>query len=196
MLFLHATSGGLLLTVAFFLRRFLAFYCFKCDLASFSRYKTTFLSHIMPPKQVEQAWDQIDAKWIGKKLVFWRKSQRVCRSLIIVNKSIKEPKNKKMIFFGVRSDFISLMNTKTCIFTRGYCVWCSFGEIKFDLTLTTSNILYFFLILSIIDVFLMFYDFLSVNQLSKVLTKFHCKNACATSAQGSMLIMVDPTQLK
>ena len=33
------------------------------------------------------------------------------------------------------------MNTKTCIFTRGYshswkyCIWCSFGEIKFDLTL-------------------------------------------------------------
>ena len=33
------------------------------------------------------------------------------------------------------------MNTKTCIFTRGYrhswkyCFWCPFGEIKFDLTL-------------------------------------------------------------
>ena len=38
--------------------------------------------------------------------------------------------------------------------TRGYChswkymytFWCSFGEIKFDLTLKKSNILYFFLL--------------------------------------------------
>ena len=40
------------------------------------------------------------------------------------------------------------MNTKTCISTRGcrhswkYCFWCSFGEIKFDLTLKNPNILY------------------------------------------------------
>ena len=56
-LFLHATSG-----------RFLAFYCFKCYLASFLRYKTLSVSHIMPPKHAEQ--DQIDANWLGKKLVF------------------------------------------------------------------------------------------------------------------------------
>ena len=29
-LFLHATPGGLPMTAAFSLRRFLAFYCFKC----------------------------------------------------------------------------------------------------------------------------------------------------------------------
>ena len=38
------------------------------------------------------------------------------------------------------------MNTKGNIFTRGevvkYCFWCSFGEIKNDLTLEKSNILY------------------------------------------------------
>ena len=67
-LFLHATSGGLSLTAALSLCRFLAFYCFKCYLASFSRYKTVFLLNIMPPKHAEQ--DQIDAKWLGKKLVF------------------------------------------------------------------------------------------------------------------------------
>ena len=50
-----------------------------------------FLLHIMPPKHVDQ--DQIDAKWLGKKLVFLRKSQRVGRSRIIVNKSIKETEN-------------------------------------------------------------------------------------------------------
>ena len=94
--FLHATSGGLLLTVAFFLCRFLAFYCIKCDLASFSRYKA-FLPHIMPPKHVEQ--DQTDAKWLGKKSVFWRKSQRVCRSFTIVSKSIKETEN---LIFSVK----------------------------------------------------------------------------------------------
>ena len=37
------------------------------------------------------------------------------------------------------------MNTKTCIFTRGYrhswkyCFWCPFGEIKFDLILKKKN---------------------------------------------------------
>ena len=37
------------------------------------------------------------------------------------------------------------MNTKTCIFIRGYrhswkyCFWCPFGEIKFDLTLKEKN---------------------------------------------------------
>ena len=40
--FLHATSGGLSLTAAFSLCRFLAFYYFKCCLASFFRYITAF----------------------------------------------------------------------------------------------------------------------------------------------------------
>ena len=41
------------------------------------------------------------------------------------------------------------MNTRSGIFTRGfatrekYCFCCSFGEIKVDLTLKKSNILYF-----------------------------------------------------
>ena len=48
MLFLQEKSGGLSLTVTFSLHQFLAFYCFKCYLASFSRYKTRFLPHIMP----------------------------------------------------------------------------------------------------------------------------------------------------
>ena len=60
-LFLHVTSGGLSLSLAFSLRRFIAFHCFKCYLASFSWYKTKFLSNIMPPKQ-----NQIADKWLGK----------------------------------------------------------------------------------------------------------------------------------
>ena len=66
--FLHASSGGLLLTAAFSLCRCLAFRCFKCHLDFFSRYKTTFLSNIMPHIHVEQ--DQTDAKWLGKKVSF------------------------------------------------------------------------------------------------------------------------------
>ena len=54
-----------------------------------------FLPNIMPPKRVEQ--DQIDAKWLGKKLIFWRKSRRVGRSFIIVNKSIKETENPSFL---------------------------------------------------------------------------------------------------
>ena len=97
-LFLHAKSGGLSQTAAFSLCRFLPFHCFKCYLASFSRYKTAFFfPNIMPPKHTEQ--DQIDAKLLGKKLVFRLESQRVGRSLIIVNKSIK--KKQKIRFFSV-----------------------------------------------------------------------------------------------
>ena len=36
-----------------------------------------------------------------------------------MNKSIKETEHL-IFFFSVRSNFISLINTKTCIFTRGY----------------------------------------------------------------------------
>ena len=67
-LFLHARSGGLSLTVAFSLRQFLAFHCFKCYLASFGRYKTVFIPNNMPTKHAEQ--DRIDTKWLGKKIVF------------------------------------------------------------------------------------------------------------------------------
>ena len=42
--FLHATSCGQKLQFK---------YCFKCDLAPFSRCKTLFSSNIMPPKYVE-----------------------------------------------------------------------------------------------------------------------------------------------
>ena len=59
--------------------------------------KLRFYPILCPPKHVEQ--DQIDAKWIEKKWVFWRKSQRVCRNLIIVNKSIKEKKNDVLRFY-------------------------------------------------------------------------------------------------
>ena len=97
-LFLHATSGGLSLNAGFSLRQFLAFYCFKCYLVTNSRCKTTFLPNIMPPKHTEQ--DQIDAKWLGKKL---RESRRVGRSLIIVNKSIKETEN--LNFFQCKIEF-------------------------------------------------------------------------------------------
>ena len=89
-LFLQVTSGGLSLT-AFFLRPFFAFYCFKCYSGSFSSCKTAFSPNIIPPKHVKQ--DQIDAKWLGKKFIFWCESRRAGRSLIIVNKSIKETEN-------------------------------------------------------------------------------------------------------
>ena len=59
-----------------------------------------FLPNAMPPKHTEQ--DQIDAKCLGKKIVFWRESRRVGRSLIIVNKSIKETEN--FDFVSVRSN--------------------------------------------------------------------------------------------
>ena len=45
-LFLHATSGGLSLTAV--LRRFLAFYCFKCYLGSFSRSRLRFHPILYP----------------------------------------------------------------------------------------------------------------------------------------------------
>ena len=102
--FLHAMSGRLSLTAAFSLPRFLAFYCFKCYLALFSRYITPFLPNIMPYKHTEQ--DQIDTKWLRKKFVFWRESWRVGRSLIIVNKSIKETENLIFIPLHTKSGWV------------------------------------------------------------------------------------------
>ena len=71
--------------------------------------QTVFSPNIIPTKHAKQ--DKIDAEWLGKK------SQRVGESIIIVNKSIKET---KFDFFSVRSNFMSLMNTKSGIFTCGY----------------------------------------------------------------------------
>ena len=137
-------SGWLSPIVAVSLCQFLALHCFKIYLASFSRYKTAFSTQCYAPQFTEE--DQIDAKWLGKKLISWRKCGRVGRSLTIMNKSIKETEH--LIFFSVRSNLISHINTKTCIFSRGYhlswkyYIWCSFREKKFDLAWKKSNILY------------------------------------------------------
>ena len=110
-------------------------------MASFFRHKTMFFTQYYAPEHTEQ--DQIDLKWLEKKkLIFPCKCWRVGRILIIANKSMK---NRRFDFFSVGWNFNSLMNTKTCIFTSGYRhswkynIWCSFGEIKFDLTLKKSN---------------------------------------------------------
>ena len=42
-----------------------------------------FISHIRPTEHAEQ--DEIDAKWLGKKLAFWRKSWRAGKNIIIAN---------------------------------------------------------------------------------------------------------------
>ena len=128
-LLLPAMSGRLSLTAAFSLRRF-----FEFHLAPFSRYKTAFLLNIMRPKHVEQ--DQIDAKLLGKKLVFWRECRRVGRSLIIVNKSIKET-NKK-IFFQCKIKFYFTNKHQNFYFHSWlppivnwkYSFWCPFGKIR------------------------------------------------------------------
>ena len=85
---------------------------------------------------------------VRKEVSFWRESWRVFKNIIIANKSKNE--QKIWLFFSVRLNFISLMNTTIDIFTRGYChswkycLWFSFDEIKFDLTPKNSNILYRF----------------------------------------------------
>ena len=48
---------------------------------------TAFLSHIRPNKHAEQ--DEIDAKWLGKKLAFWRESWRVDKNIIIAKKLLQ-----------------------------------------------------------------------------------------------------------
>ena len=55
-LFLHATWDRLSLTGAFFLRRFLAFYCFKCYLASFVRCETAFSANTNYRKRLGDTW--------------------------------------------------------------------------------------------------------------------------------------------
>ena len=103
------------LTVAFFLHRFFAFYCFKCYLGSFSRWKAVFSPNIIPLNMLNNT--KLTRNGQEKKFVFWCESRRAGRSLMIVNKRIK--KTQKIWFFSVGSNFISLMSTKICIFTCG-----------------------------------------------------------------------------
>ena len=53
---------------------------------------------MIPTKNAEQ--DEIDTKWLGKKLAFWRESWHVGKDIIIANKSIKET-NFDFFFFLV-----------------------------------------------------------------------------------------------
>ena len=98
----------------------------------------------MSPKHTEQ--DQIDVKWLGKKLVFWHKSQRVGRSLIIVKKCIKET---EIWFFQCKIEFYFTHEHQNLYFHLWLpprvkiLPWCSFSEIKFDLTLKNSITLCF-----------------------------------------------------
>ena len=115
----------------------------KFILPHFQGTKLSFFINYYVPEHAEQ--DQIDAKWLRKKLISQRKHQIVGRSLIIMNKSIFETEN---FIFSVQDWFYFIHEHETCIFTLGfrhlwkYYIWCSFGEMKFDLTLKRSNILY------------------------------------------------------
>ena len=135
-LFLHTTSGGLSQTAAFSLRWFLAFHCFKCYLASFPRYKTAFLSNIMPPKHAEQ--DQIDTKWLENKLVFWRESRRVDWSVIIVIK-----RNRKFDFFQCKIEFYCTHEHQNLYFHSLLLVFIRWNKI-WSYTEKKTNILYKF----------------------------------------------------
>ena len=67
--------------------------------------------NIITPKHAEQ--DQIDAKWLEKSLLSdVRVEEQV--EFHYCKKSIKETEKKK-IFFSVRSNFISPMNTEMCM---------------------------------------------------------------------------------
>ena len=162
-----------ILFIVFFF--FCFFFCFLFVLVNYAMLVMHGLwekrSQCLPYKQHAEQ-DQIDAKWIGKKVSFLTWESKLRQKLNCCKKSIKETEN--LIFFSVRANFISLMNTKTCIFTRGYrhswkyCIWCSFGEIKFDLTQKKSNILYLFcyerdFMTSLSDVFFFFFFLIFIS---------------------------------
>ena len=67
-LFLHAMSGRLSLTAAFFCADFFRFVALNAFLASFSRCKTMFSPNNIPPKHSGQ--DKIDAKLLEKRASF------------------------------------------------------------------------------------------------------------------------------
>ena len=60
---------------------------------------------------------KFDVKRLEKKLFLCRDCWCIKLNLIIV--ILKHKRNRKLDFFSVRSIFISLMNTKSNIFTRG-----------------------------------------------------------------------------
>ena len=131
-LFLHAISGRLSLTVTVFMCQCLAFYCFKCYFGSFSRCKIAFSPNIVNPKRTEQ--DQIHMKFeLEKNIVFRCESRRAGRSLIIVNKGLKETEN--FIFSVEDQILLHSWTPKLLPLVKILFLVFIFGEIKFDLTL-------------------------------------------------------------
>ena len=114
-LLLHATSGRLSPSKAFFL------VWFFWDLFSVEKFQailelqTTFATSIKPSKHSGSI--KFDVKRQEKKLFLCRDCWSIGINLIIA--ILKHKRNRKFDFFSVRSIFISLMNTKSNIFTRG-----------------------------------------------------------------------------
>ena len=77
--------------------------------------QTLFTTSIIPSKHAGSI--KFDVKRLGKKLFLCRYCWRVGINLII--EILKHKRNRKFDFFSVRSIFISLMNTKSNIFTCG-----------------------------------------------------------------------------
>ena len=77
--------------------------------------QTVFTTSIIPSKHAGSI--KFDVKRLGKKLFLCRDCWRIGKNLIIA--ILKHRRNRKFDFFSVRSIFISLMNIKSNIFTRG-----------------------------------------------------------------------------
>ena len=74
-----------------------------------------FTTSIIPSKHAGSI--KFYVKRLEKKLFLYRDCLRIGINLIIA--ILKHKRNRKFDFFSVRSIFISLMNTKSNIFTRG-----------------------------------------------------------------------------
>ena len=107
-LLLHATSGILSCPISW-------------DLFSVEKFQailelqTVFTTSIIPSKHAGSI--RFDVKRLEKKLFLCRDCWRIGINLIVA--ILKHKRNRKFYFFSVRSIFISFMNTKSYIFTRG-----------------------------------------------------------------------------
>ena len=91
--FLHATSAGLSLTAAFFCADFLRFIVLNAIWSHFIGVYTKYYTSLT--RWTRPNWREM----ARKKSVFWRECRRVGRSLIILNRSIKETENLLLFFY-------------------------------------------------------------------------------------------------
>ena len=101
------------------------------EISSYFSVANLFATNIIPSKHAGSI--RYDVKWREKKLCLWCDGWHIRINWII--SILKHKRNRKSDFFHVRSILFSPLKHQKHYFHKKNCFWCSFGEIKVDLTL-------------------------------------------------------------